>query len=192
MRTALIVGAGIGGLSAGIALRQAGWNVRIFERAASPRELGFGLLVPPNAIPTLRHLGVADTVLARGFTPTGELRRMDGTAITRAAFPPPEALGGQTVVVLRAPLHGAPLEAVGVEAGPCRVDVEVVLRAYEREPRERTTVLLAQGRRTARVMRTTDPVACYVREAVVRMIPVRPLVKLLARINRRAGTDVSG
>jgi 2-polyprenyl-6-methoxyphenol hydroxylase-like FAD-dependent oxidoreductase len=37
MRTALIVGAGIGGLSAGIALRQAGWVVRSFERAVSPR-----------------------------------------------------------------------------------------------------------------------------------------------------------
>jgi 2-polyprenyl-6-methoxyphenol hydroxylase-like FAD-dependent oxidoreductase len=56
-RTALIVGAGIGGLSAGIALRRAGWAVRIFERAASPRELGFGLALAPNrfehwALPT--------------------------------------------------------------------------------------------------------------------------------------------
>ena len=40
-RTALIVGAGIGGLTAGVALRRAGWRIRIFERAANPRELGF-------------------------------------------------------------------------------------------------------------------------------------------------------
>ena len=56
-RTALIAGAGIGGLSAGIALRRAGWDIRIFERAASPRELGFGLLVAPNAIAALRRAG---------------------------------------------------------------------------------------------------------------------------------------
>ena len=48
-RTALVVGAGIGGLSAAIALRKAGWHVRVFERASSVRELGFALLVAPNA-----------------------------------------------------------------------------------------------------------------------------------------------
>ena len=65
-RTALIVGAGIGGLSAAISLRQAGWNVRVFERAASVRELGFALLVAPNAMAALRELGVPDVVLAHG------------------------------------------------------------------------------------------------------------------------------
>ena len=48
-RTALIVGAGIGGLSAGIALRQVGWHVRILDHAASSRELGFGPLLASNA-----------------------------------------------------------------------------------------------------------------------------------------------
>ena len=50
MRTALIVGAGIGGLAAGIALRRAGWRARVFERAAAPRELGFALNLAPNAV----------------------------------------------------------------------------------------------------------------------------------------------
>ena len=116
-RTALVVGAGIGGLSAAISLRQAGWNVRVLERAASARELGFGLLVAPNAIAALRELGVADVVLARGFAPSrGELRRMDGTVLKRAEFPPPEVLGGPTVVALRPALHGALLETVGNDA----------------------------------------------------------------------------
>ncbi|MCY4377182.1 MAG: FAD-dependent monooxygenase [Spirochaetaceae bacterium] len=93
-RTALIAGAGIGGLSAGIALQRAGWQVRIFERAASARELGFGLLLAPNAIAALRELAVAAAVTARGFTPTcGEVRRLDGTLLKRIRLPPPEAPG---------------------------------------------------------------------------------------------------
>ena len=112
-RTALIVGAGIGGLSAAISLRQAGWNVRVFERAASARELGFGLALAPNAVQALRSLGVADAVLSQGFPATrGELRRLDGTVIKRAELPP-NALGGPFTVALRPALHGALLGAVG-------------------------------------------------------------------------------
>ena len=113
-RTALIVGAGIGGLSGAIALRKAGWHVRVFERASSVRELGFALLVAPNAMAALRELGVADVVLARGIAPArGEARRMDGTVLKRADFPAPEVMGGPTVVALRPAVHGALLEAVG-------------------------------------------------------------------------------
>jgi 2-polyprenyl-6-methoxyphenol hydroxylase-like FAD-dependent oxidoreductase len=117
-RTALIVGAGVGGLSAGIALRRAGWTVRIFERAASPRELGFGLALAPNAIAALRELGVADTVLARGFAPArirGEIRRMDGTVLKRADVAVERAIGGTMTIALRPALHGALLEKVGLD-----------------------------------------------------------------------------
>jgi 2-polyprenyl-6-methoxyphenol hydroxylase-like FAD-dependent oxidoreductase len=115
-RAALIVGAGIGGLSAGLALRQAGWNIRIIERAASPRELGYGLALAPNAIEALRAIGVADAVMRRAFVPRrGELRRMDGTLLKRAALPP-DALGGPLVMALRPALHGALLDAVGPDA----------------------------------------------------------------------------
>jgi len=382
-RTALIVGAGIGGLSAALSLRQAGWNNRVFERAASVRELGFALLVAPNAMAALRELGVADVVLARGVAPTrGEARRMDGTILKRADFPPPEVMGGPTVVALRAAVHGALLEAVGEDSvtldceatgfsvagdrvalrtadgdiaegdllvgadgagsvirrvlhpseppprssglvavrgavhgaaahldglsgihyqGPgveafvvrasdtgiywalsvaqelvpaakrhdpaailkhmsprfeetfravtsrttdMRVDelfdrdplpfwgrgvvtllgdaahpvlphtgqgaaqamvdavalgralgkngnVDDALRAYERDRRGKTAALVAQGRRTARIMGTTNPVACWLREVAVRLAPIKQIVKAFAAINRRAGTDVS-
>ena len=68
--------------------------------------------------------------------------------------------------------------------------VEPALRAYERERQPRTAVLLSQGRRTARLMRMTNPVACSLRELVVRAIPVAPLMRLMVAVNRRAGTDV--
>jgi 2-polyprenyl-6-methoxyphenol hydroxylase-like FAD-dependent oxidoreductase len=70
------------------------------------------------------------------------------------------------------------------------VDVERALRAYERKRLARTATLLRQGRRTARIMGTMNPLACYVRDGVVRMIPVKRFAKFYVRINRRAATDV--
>jgi 2-polyprenyl-6-methoxyphenol hydroxylase-like FAD-dependent oxidoreductase len=106
----LIAGAGIGGLAAGVALRRAGWSVRIHERASSPRELGFGLLLAPNALSALRELGVAAVVGPGAVAATGvEVRRLNGRLIRR--FRPP--IGSPAVVALRSELHGALLTAIG-------------------------------------------------------------------------------
>ena len=115
-RSALIVGAGIGGLSTAIALRKAGWDVRIFERSGALRELGFGLGLAPNAMAALGELGVGNDVLARSFEPTrAEARRPDGTVLKRATIPR-GVLGGPFVVAMRPALYGALLDAVGPEA----------------------------------------------------------------------------
>jgi 2-polyprenyl-6-methoxyphenol hydroxylase-like FAD-dependent oxidoreductase len=114
-RKALIVGAGIGGLSAWIALRRAGWDVSIFERSSSLRELGFGVGLAPNAMAALRELGVGDIVRARGFEPSrAEARRMDGTVLKRLEVPR-GALGGPMVIAMRPDVYGALLDAVGLE-----------------------------------------------------------------------------
>ena len=114
-RKALIVGAGIGGLSAGIALRQAGWDVHIFERSASLRELGFGVGLAPNAMAALGELGVADEVLARSCEPTrAEGRRPSGKVLKRVTLPR-GILGGPFVVAMRPTLYGALLDAVGID-----------------------------------------------------------------------------
>jgi heterodisulfide reductase subunit A-like polyferredoxin len=47
---ALVVGAGIAGLSAAIGLRGAGYRVETVERATQPRGLGAGLSLWPNAL----------------------------------------------------------------------------------------------------------------------------------------------
>lgn len=84
MRTALIVGAGIGGLAAGAALQRAGWSVRIFERAAHACELGFALLLAPNAVASLRRLGVAEPVIAgRSIMDAREIRATAGRLLRR-------------------------------------------------------------------------------------------------------------
>ena len=64
--TIIIVGAGIGGLTAGIALRQVGFGVRAFERATVLKEIGAGIGLSANAIRVLQRLGVMPQVVERG------------------------------------------------------------------------------------------------------------------------------
>jgi 2-polyprenyl-6-methoxyphenol hydroxylase-like FAD-dependent oxidoreductase len=117
-RRTLIVGAGLGGLAAAVALRAVGHEVQVFERAHDARELGFALLLAPNAMWALRELGVADEVRARGAAiVSGEIRRSNGAVLRRFdASRVSQALKEESVCVLRPVLHGALLAALGLEA----------------------------------------------------------------------------
>ena len=57
-----IIGAGIGGLSAALALSARGMNVRVFEGAESPREAGAGLSLSPNALILLKRTALCDDI----------------------------------------------------------------------------------------------------------------------------------
>jgi 2-polyprenyl-6-methoxyphenol hydroxylase-like FAD-dependent oxidoreductase len=57
-----IIGAGIGGLSAALALRARGMNVTVFEEAEFPREAGAGLSIPPNAAVLLKRTGLCEAI----------------------------------------------------------------------------------------------------------------------------------
>jgi 2-polyprenyl-6-methoxyphenol hydroxylase-like FAD-dependent oxidoreductase len=62
----IIVGAGIGGLAVAIALRQVGFGVRVFERAAELKEIGAGIGLAANAVRVLKRLGLMQRVIDRG------------------------------------------------------------------------------------------------------------------------------
>lgn len=62
----VIVGAGIGGLSAAIALRRRGIAVMVLERADALHEVGAGILLWPNAMRVLRQLDVGAAVERAG------------------------------------------------------------------------------------------------------------------------------
>lgn len=79
---AIIIGAGIGGLSCAVALRMIGWDVVVYERARELREVGAGISIWANAMRALDHLGVGDAVRAVGRTMTrAEFRRAGGRVI---------------------------------------------------------------------------------------------------------------
>jgi salicylate hydroxylase len=62
-----LVGGGIGGLTAALALSQRGFETHIFEQAGELREIGAGITLSPNAVKALRVLGLEGALRARGF-----------------------------------------------------------------------------------------------------------------------------
>lgn len=111
-----IVGGGIGGLSAALALQHYGYRVSVFEQARELREIGAGVTITPNAMHALNFLGVGvkvaseagptEAYLIRHFQ-TGKIvkTRANGTDYV-------ERFGADYHQVHRADLHAALADAV--------------------------------------------------------------------------------
>jgi 3-hydroxybenzoate 6-monooxygenase len=65
----IIVGGGIGGLTAALMLSRAGLRVRLLERNDKFAELGFGLQLAPNATRLLREYGLLEDVVETAVRP---------------------------------------------------------------------------------------------------------------------------
>jgi 2-polyprenyl-6-methoxyphenol hydroxylase-like FAD-dependent oxidoreductase len=65
-RSIAIIGGGIGGIAAAIALHRIGVDVTVYERSEQLREVGAGMMLWPNATRVLSELGVLEEVLAHG------------------------------------------------------------------------------------------------------------------------------
>jgi len=80
----LIVGAGIGGLTAAIALGRKGIDVEIYERAAELADVGAGISLWPNALKALYQLGMKPALDALSFVSAeAGLRTASGAVLTR-------------------------------------------------------------------------------------------------------------
>jgi 2-polyprenyl-6-methoxyphenol hydroxylase-like FAD-dependent oxidoreductase len=115
MRRAVVVGAGIGGVTAAGALAQAGWQVTVLERAPEMSEVGAGISIWPPALRVLDGLGIGDKLRgAASLSGSFGVRRPDGkwlVALDPSGFELPS-------LVHRAWLHEAILSSL-----PDRADV---------------------------------------------------------------------
>ena len=114
----LIAGAGIGGLTASLALARAGLGVSILERAPALEEAGAGLQLSPNASRILRTLGLLDAITDVATKPEGIRVRAARTAATLSFLPLADAerrWGAPYLVVHRADLQRVLMEAVAAQ-----------------------------------------------------------------------------
>lgn len=83
-----VVGAGVGGLSAAIFLRQAGLDVDVYEQASALTAVGAGLRLSPNGLVPLRRAGLGPDLETVGVRPEfWDLRRWSsGESIWRGQF----------------------------------------------------------------------------------------------------------
>ena len=108
----LVVGGGLAGLSAGIALARAGSDVEIIERADQWNDVGAGMYLPGNAHRALKALGIGTVVGDRSFGVKHQVFR-DHRGRDLAEVDLEDAWGGvgPCLALTRSELHGALREA---------------------------------------------------------------------------------
>jgi 2-polyprenyl-6-methoxyphenol hydroxylase-like FAD-dependent oxidoreductase len=148
---AIIIGAGIGGATAAIALRHVGIQTQVFERAPAPGEVGAGITIWGNAVHALRTIGADEPVIAAGAVlQYGELRTARGRILKATDVGAADrALGMPSILLHRADLLDAllgqlPPDVVrfGRRFVGFRQDPEGVTAFFDDNTRERGDILI--------------------------------------------------
>jgi salicylate hydroxylase len=112
----VIIGAGIGGLTAALALAQRGHAVTVLEQASELKEVGAGLQLSANATRVLFALGLEDALRKTANFPAGKSIRLWNTGQTWKLFDlgaeSVERFGFPYVTMYRPDLHSALADAL--------------------------------------------------------------------------------
>src|SRR5215217_5181237 len=169
----LIAGAGIGGLTAALALRQAGFDSHVYEQAGVLREVGAGVAISPNAVKVLHGLGLADALHTVGVVSDSMDSRDWQTGALLGRVPLAEAAvtrwGAPFYHLHRADLHDALRAALGDQ------HITLGARCVAVEPRDNgVAARFADGREaTGDLLIGADGIHSVVREHVAG--PDRPI-----------------
>jgi salicylate hydroxylase len=100
---AVVVGGGLGGIAAAVALAQTGIDVQVHEQAQQLAEVGAGVSLAPNGLRMLKRLGVGEGIARAGARyAAAQLRLSDGRAVRHEPYQ--FAVPGQNVGIHRADL----------------------------------------------------------------------------------------
>lgn len=131
-QTALICGAGLGGLTAAISLARRGWSVRVVEKAEELAEVGAGIQLSPNAMHVLNALDLGAEVARVAFEPVASTIRDCVTGHTYVDLPLKgfcqSRYGARYLHIYRPDLHALLIRAarnagVSIELGQTAVGV---------------------------------------------------------------------
>ncbi|MCA0422695.1 MAG: FAD-dependent monooxygenase [Proteobacteria bacterium] len=86
-RSIVIVGAGIGGLAAALALTKQGWRVEILDQAHKLEPVGAGVQIGPNATRVLESLGLTERLAPVVGTPESLIVRSGPTGAVLSEMP---------------------------------------------------------------------------------------------------------
>ncbi|MEV7735660.1 FAD-dependent monooxygenase [Streptomyces sp. NPDC088921] len=158
---AIVVGAGIGGLTAALSLRRAGHEVTLVEQSRQLTEIGAGIQLAPNATRVLRRLDLLDAVAEQSTRPAHLSFRTwsDGSEICRYVIgrEAEEEFGAPYLQVHRADLQQALAAAVPPESlrlatpvvGIDQDDTEAHVTTASGERLDADLVVAADGIRSA-------------------------------------------
>jgi 2-polyprenyl-6-methoxyphenol hydroxylase-like FAD-dependent oxidoreductase len=163
---AVVAGAGIGGLTAAVALRQQGWDVTVLERAPALEPVGSGLGLGPNALHALDAIGLGDEV--RRFSAVqghGGVRRPDGRWLVRTDLGAiAERFGDPQLMALRADL--VDLLAGRLPDGALRTGVTVTGADPGDQEARRARVITSAGDLEADLVVAADGIRSPIRTAL--------------------------
>ncbi|MBX4926108.1 FAD-dependent monooxygenase [Rhizobium binae] len=129
---AVIIGAGIAGLTAALSLSRRGISSEIFEQADELTEVGAGLQLSPNASRILAHLGILDG-LSRIWLEPESIRLISGSSLRQLAAVPAGKFARQRWGAPYGVLHRTTLQKAliaAVEADPlCRLRLGMRMEA---------------------------------------------------------------
>ncbi len=113
----VVIGAGIGGLTVGIALRQAGFQVEIYDKVRSLRPVGAGISLWSNGVKVLNRLGMgAQIAQIGGRMDHMQYRTQSGEILNDIPLQPLiESVGQRPYPVARTDLQQILLDAYGDE-----------------------------------------------------------------------------
>jgi salicylate hydroxylase len=201
-----IVGAGIGGLAAALALVRRGIDVAVYEQAPELRELGAGVQVSANGTRILHALGLKDALEKVQVLPAGKAIRLWNTGQSWKLFDlgmeSDERYGFPYITLHRGDLHGVLARALErAKPGTIRLDHRCV--GLTQSP-DHVDLRFADGASvTAKLVVGADGVHSAVRESlfgaakpqfcgIVAWRGVVPMERVPPSISRTLGTNWIG